>query len=300
MPSFKEFKGLADGTVEFTNISRLGTFRTCYLPAIRFYSDAEMTNRIFPSSGTVTAQFRSGNDDEWRNFTQSAITDYAFGSDWPPKVSGATVRAIRLIFDGLPSNTYFDAEYYLTRDADGMLDPRVMTGSQALTTQNFPEANSKNGTQYEVTGAFFNITNLSPVYVGFETGDLPVIIKQRDIYGSFVNADFDVFKNAEYTGGTVINSFNNNDLVIRPALSTVTINPTVTVEGAPFGAKTYLFGSEATGNRILSTFGDAAGEKILAPNTKYLAKVTNNVAATAIALLGLRIYFYEGPLSTQI
>lgn len=299
MASYKQFKGLADGTVEFTNISSIGTFRTCYIESIRFYSDEAMTNRIYPTDGTIRAQFRAGNDGDWRPFTQAPITDLVYGNDWPPKAAGVPIRGVRLIFDGLPVGTYFDAQYYLSRDADSALDPRIQSGSQPLTVQGFNESNSKRGVQYETSLLFTNITQAAPVYIGFETGDLPVIIKQRDIYGNFVGGEFDVYKDSTYSGGTIIPIFNNNDLTPNPALSEVTQDPTVTDEGDQFGATTYLIGSEGSGNRNISTFGDAAGEKILAPNTKYVGKITNTETA-AIDDVAIRLYFYEGPLSTNI
>ena len=184
-----------------------------------------------------------------------------------------------------------------TRRIKVAIQESVIGGNEAVTTQSFSELNSKNGSQYEVEIPFPAIVNLTPVYYGFETGSNPVILKQRDIYGAFVNAKYEVFTDATYTGGDVVNAFNNNDLVINPTGVNIVTNPTVTVEGDQFGAVTSLLGSEGVGHRSLTSFGSQTGEKILKPNTKYLVKITN-LDVLAIGILAVRLYYYEGLLSS--
>ena len=114
----------------------------------------------------------------------------------------------------------------------------LIGGTSALTTQGFSELNSKNGSQYEATMIFNNITTIAPVFFGFKTGDSPVILKQRDVYGGFIDARYDVFTGASYTGGTVVNAFNNNDLVVNPTGVSIVANPTVSLTGTQFSPVT--------------------------------------------------------------
>lgn len=173
----------------------------------------------------------------------------------------------------------------------------LIGGNSALTTQGFSELNSKLGNQYEVSMVFNNVTSIAPVFYGFETGSNPVILKQRDVYGGFVSATYEVFTEASYSGGDVVNAFNNNDLIINPTGVNIVSNPTVTIEGNQFSSVTSLLGSEVVGNRLQTSFGGAAGEKILKPNTKYLVKITNLLTA-AVGVIAVRLYYYEGKIST--
>lgn len=198
--------------------------------------------------------------------------------------------------DGLPSdllNSAVEGQRHLKMAASPSKE--MEANLEALTTQSFTEANSKQGTQFEAAMLFETIASATPHYFAFITGASPVILKQRDISGGFVNARYDVFKNADVTGGTTVEAFNNNDLVVSAPGVTILQSPTVNVEGVAFGPTTYLLGSESLGTRLLSSFGGAAGEKVLAPNTTYLVRISN-IDVAAIGLLSVRLWFYEGPL----
>ncbi len=166
---------------------------------------------------------------------------------------------------------------------------------ESITVQGFTEANSKQGRQYEAVVRIPSLAGGASTYVGLTTGSDPLVIKQRDVYGGYVDADFTVYEGSAYTGGTAVPTSNNNNILPRDCLSTVSLAPTVTTEGNVFGAVTPLIGSEGVGNRTITTFGGNAGEKVLAANTQYLGKFTNN-DSKAMEVTVLRLYFYEGPI----
>ena len=175
----------------------------------------------------------------------------------------------------------------------------LISGNSAITVQGFSELNSKDGKQYEVAMLFEDISGGSSAYFGLETSDLMVIVKQRDVYGDYVTATYEVFSTADYAGGTTIDSFNNNDLVINPANAVITQSPVVSDEGLKFSVTTNLLGAEGSGNKAITSFGAQAGEEILKPNTKYLVKITNT-NNSAIDALAVRLYYYEGPISSRL
>lgn len=271
-------------------ISLLGTYLTAYVRSIEWSPSR-------PTQGTLLIEV-GDSEGNWKKMRGGEI-DLSQPLRMSPFISTQVISKARITLEGVSGSPSVTVKLLFTSHPDASLDEGVYNGKQGVTTQGFPEANSKNGTQFEFSQRISNLVSLTPQYIGFETGDFPVIVKQRDVYGGFVNADLTIFEGATYTGGTPIEYSNNNSLVDNAGGVNIVLSPSVSNEGDQFGIVTPLLGSEGIGGRLISTFGGAAGEKILAPNTKYLIKFSN-LATTAIALLSIRVYWYEGPLSTDL
>lgn len=165
-------------------------------------------------------------------------------------------------------------------DAQSGIPPGAFAGTRALTFQNYIEANVKNGVQYEISSDNLALANGANIDVIFTTGANPVVIKNRLVKFNGTHLTTRVYRTPTYTGGTITPYFNLNDR--NPIAGTVVIRTgaTVTSVGTEFGAPTYDIGSAGQGNSSLSTYSTLGIERLLAPNTTYLQRITNDSGAT--------------------
>lgn len=182
-----------------------------------------------------------------------------------------------------------------------MLNPRVMVGLEAITTQSFTEANCKNGVQYELAtydAAFTAGTNRDFIIL---TGDNPVLIKERlfTFTGDEISAT--VYRNPTYTGGTPVPYFNSSTINPIAGAAVILGAPTVTAVGTQVSPTYRLLGNlPQTGQAVLTT--DAAGsspglERVLAPNSVFLFRTTNSGSVTS--KFSSKNTWYEGHLSSR-
>lgn len=164
-------------------------------------------------------------------------------------------------------------------DSGSGIPAGAFTGLRAITIQNYIEANVKNGVQYEFSGNTASLANGANVDIIFTTGPTPTIIKSRTAKFNGTSLLTRVFKNPTYTGGTVTPYFNLNDRNPVAGDVVIRVGATVSATGTEFGAPTYDIGSEGQGNTSLSTFSVFGVERILAPNTTYLQRTTNDSGA---------------------
>lgn len=164
-------------------------------------------------------------------------------------------------------------------DASSGIPSGAFAGTRALTFQNYIEANVKNGVQYEISSDTLSLANLSSIDVIFTTGANPVVIKNRLVKFNGTHLTTRVYRTPTYTGGSIAPYFNLNDR--NPIAGTVVIRSgaTVTAPGTEFGAPTYDIGSAGQGNSSLSTYATLGIERLLAPNTTYLQRITNDSGA---------------------
>jgi hypothetical protein len=181
-----------------------------------------------------------------------------------------------------------------------MLNPRIMVGLDALTTQSFIEANCKNGVQYEVTT--FDPALLSGGIRDFvvTTGSKPIVIKGRVFTFTGDQITTAVYKNPTYTGGTTVPYYNLSDINPVTGEAVLIGAPTVTAVGTQFGATyTHLGEIPQTGQAVSVVRAEGSfqgAERILAPNSVYLFRTTNTGALTSI--FTSKNTWYEGDLST--
>lgn len=177
-------------------------------------------------------------------------------------------------------------------DAASGIPPGAFAGTRALTFQNYIEANVKNGVQYEISSDNLSVANGGNIDVIFTTGANPIVIKNRLVKFNGTHLTTRVYRTPAYTGGSITPYFNLNDR--NPVAGTVVIRTgvTVTAPGTEFGAPTYDVGSAGQGNSSLSTYSTLGIERLLAPNTTYLQRITNDSGATQE--IASYLTWYEG------
>lgn len=165
-------------------------------------------------------------------------------------------------------------------------------GTRAITQQNYIEANSKRGLQFEYGSEIVTLAAGANSDVIFITGSKPVIIKGRILKFNGTKVSTRIYRGPTYTGGSAGSIYNLSD--INPEATTVQIllGTTVSATGTEFGAPTFEIGSAGLGNRQISVYSVVGVERILLPNTVYLQRTTNLDAEAQDIVGGLT--WYEG------
>lgn len=238
-----------------------------------------------PSAGTATVEYRRIGASGWialKKVITSSLTsgELAFRIDGP--VAGLRITIAGLV-GGTGPNLWLDSQ---------SLPADAFNGLAAITTQNYTETNAKNGVQYEISSNTAALAIGGNIDTIFTTGANPVVIKSRSVRFSGVSLTTRVYKAPTFTGGTVTPYFNLSDK--NPVAGSVVIRTgaTVTATGTEFGAPTFDIGSDGLGSSSLSTFSTFGIERVLAPNTTYLQRITNDSAA--IQRVASYLTWYEG------
>lgn len=176
------------------------------------------------------------------------------------------------------------------------VDERVYTGLKAFTVQPFIESNVKNGTQWEVSFENTSLAAGANSDAIMVTGSQYVLIKSRllNFTGSEIEAS--VYKNSTYTGGSLLPIYNLNTVIGGAPLATVRAGVTVSSVGTEIAARTHSYGTDTNVNQAVGSFNVVGLERVLAPNSTYLLRITNQ-SATTIKVAGY-ITFYEGEISS--
>lgn len=180
------------------------------------------------------------------------------------------------------------------------INPSVIGGNQAITTQSFSELNSKYGTQWQYS--FYNpsLAGTGNADVIIVTGAEHVIIKGVVSFFKCEGIQSTLYKDPVYTGGASQAYYNLRDdfNYIDDGIMRIYGGATVTDAGSQVGPVITALG-EATGNPSpginFAVIGDS--ERILLPNSTYLYRI-HNIDSGATPLTGVTS-FYEGPLSTD-
>ena len=186
---------------------------------------------------------------------------------------------------------------------DSGLDPRLYTGTKALTVQPFVEANVKNGTQFE-SSTYLEALPRSPTSIDtvFITSSKDVLIKAQSLDLNGAGVKIEIFKAPTYTVGAGQTNpiYNLSDAADTPE-STVTVvtNVDVTDLGLKVGADLYVLGNNTPSSTDLSAGRIAGLDRRLEKNTTYLRRVTNLSASDTQALYTYTTW-YEGPLSNEL
>lgn len=220
--------------------------------------------------------------------TFSALAPYGKG-EW--RYNGPVVR-VRLSLAGVAGVT--SASVFIWRDDESVetFPPGAFGGTRALTVQTYNECNVKNGNQFESASNTATLAAGASVDLIFTTGALPVIIKGRIVKFNGVSLLTRVFRGPTYTGGTITPYFNLNDRNPATGLAVLRTSATVIAPGTEFGAPTYDIGSTDVGNSSLSTYAVSGNERLLAANTTYLLRITND--SPSAQRVASYITWYEG------
>lgn len=215
-------------------------------------------------------------------------------------------------------------EGVLTITPDSSLNPSgepfpqgVFTGTRAITSQSYTEANVKNGVQFSASSIFTGILAGENLDIIFITGDKPVAVKSQ--YIATKNASdviSDLYENPTYTGGENLDAGVFNQTRINPEPSTITLvglaptdadnydytpndatKPNVTNEGVKFQPSLSILGTSGQGNSVTSRAGQVGLETILKPNTAYLYR--RHCVEAVDSFFGFTTW-YEGDLDLPL
>lgn len=193
----------------------------------------------------------------------------------------------------------------------------LFEGLRAMTTQNYTEANVKNGVQYSASSYFTGLTpgeNLDTIII---THDKPIAIKAQYVAiknGGDILSNW--YRNPTYTGGTEITAIVTNQNDINPVDSDSQLfgvvptdptggdyspldssKPNVTDVGVPIQPLIAVLGDIGIGGSSSSRNVTVGLEQILAPNTTYLYR--RRVVDNTDSLFGFSTW-YEGGLDLPL
>jgi hypothetical protein len=238
-----------------------------------------------PSAGTITVEARQPGSAIWRLMSRANAVSITTG-EISVRVDG-DVAALRITFTGLVGGTL--PSLWLTANEEPL---GLYSGLAATTFQNYIEANVKNGVQYETSSDNLTVGIGANIDVIFTTGANPVIIKNRLVKFNGTHITTRVYRGPTFTGGSITPYFNLNDRNPVAGTATIRTGATVTAPGTEFGAPTFDIGSAGQGNSSLSTYSTLGIERLLAPNTVYLQRITNDSAA--VQEISSYLTWYEG------
>lgn len=170
----------------------------------------------------------------------------------------------------------------------------VGAGVRAFNTQSYVESNVKLGSQFYIQATQPLLAAGASQKIAFTTGNLPVLIKGRDLYASANNLSYAVFRQPSgISGGTPVAIQNYND--INPIATTCSIlaGVTATSNGTPWGDPQFIYGSNNAGARTGSGLAPS-GDRVLKPNTTYLVVITNQDTAALTFAPSWFLTWFEG------
>lgn len=185
----------------------------------------------------------------------------------------------------------------------GQLDSRVYSGLQGITTQGFQEANSKNGTQYEFASFIAALGASAATDFLIRVGSQPVLLKDLTVQFDSEQISRQLFEAPTTSGlGTPLTVYNLNSR--NPKSKGTEVYPdgefTLSDDGTAHSPRLYALGSAGIGARTVAGLSRVAGrDRVLAENTDYLLRVTNEDDTNA-SRISAYATFYEGPISTEI
>lgn len=169
-------------------------------------------------------------------------------------------------------------------------------GTRAMTTQNYTEANVKNGVQFEADIQLLNIASGAVIDLVILTGNLPVALKGAVQQFDEEGFSRTFYQNPVYTGGSPIPYYNKNYYNPSAGQLQILSGATVTSSGTQVSAERRFLGSNQGGNRTISTQSSVTFglETVLAPDTVYLIRTTN-LAPSSQSIITY-VTWYEGEL----
>jgi len=209
---------------------------------------------------------------------KSYISPDTSGENWI-QVDGTTysgvARRFKIVKSGVPGTvTAINIGVWRSDDLEASIPAGVFTGSRAVTSQSFRDANTKLGNLFNASRRVVGLAAGANADSIFLTGANPVILYARNIGYTGNGVAAAIYRQPTYTGGTASDINNPND--INPAVAGVTLltAPTITNIGTLTTAIAYSEGS--TSNQGQGNSGASLGEEIIMlPNTAYLLRVTS-------------------------
>lgn len=173
------------------------------------------------------------------------------------------------------------------------LNSGMEVGMAAVISQDYSEANKKNGLQWAASRLINGATPNTPYYSVIEVGSKPIDLKRREFAISGTKLIADIFEGPTYSGGNVDPVYNSNGITPHTFEFILKGNVTVTNEGTNFAPTIYAVGPASNQSKGISNalYGS---NYILKPNTVYLLKFYSADAQNQD--IAVRIEGYEGEL----
>ena len=183
-------------------------------------------------------------------------------------------------------------------DSRSGIPPGAFTGLRAMTVQFYPEANVKNGLQFNLRAVWpllDQIATGTARKIWFKTNAKPVIVKLREFQYIAEEIKLELFQAPTgVSGGTDLLIHNYNG--VNPVATTVQAkkNVTITNNGTQFDHNDaeYFFGSANDPQRQSATAFPTGRERILPANTEFAIVITNT--GTGNARVQYYLDFFEG------
>lgn len=268
---------------------------TLYVKSVVFSNTADFAILVTPTAGKVTCQH-----------SMDGITYYAmrggnFRANLPSgfiPIASGDINFAKITTTGITGAAFVKVTYSCSFAYDPSFDIRLYQGLQAITVQPFTEVNSKTGTQWEFSNKNLAVPNGANLDFVMTTGTYPILIKDRQLTFNGVSIVSRVYMNPTFSGGTPVTAFNMNTINPKTAGFVIKAAPTVTSVGTEIAAPTYGIGSNAPGNATSATYSARGGERVLAPNTSFLLRITNDSGAAMD--ISAYLTWYEGDLSVDL
>lgn len=236
----------------------------------------------------------SPESDEWVEVGRFASDDWRFNSPCP---------RVRLDLSGVSGYASYRAYVWRTVHSLDLTPEQVYSGTRAITVQEYPEANVKNGRQFYFRAAWPLADPIAPgpaaarlLYV--KTGANPVIVKLREVHYVAEELSLRLYSGPTSMEGGVPLTLHNYNTVTPDLAAAVGVlarkNVTVSSRGTEFdgGDPEYLFGANATAQRSQSAIPQGR-ERIIPANSEFLIVFENTGTGNARASYFLD--FYIGP-----
>lgn len=185
---------------------------------------------------------------------------------------------VRIDYSGVTGATLLRTTVWRTAGPVSMIPDGSFSGSRAMITQGYNEANAKLGRQQYVRVAWplaDPIVGGTPRKIHFRTGALPVIFKGRVFDYVSEEMTVELYEGATgITGGTPVTVRNFSRVNPVASLVAITKNVTATDNGVPIDDPEYFFGSAAAAPQRAAASIPSGRERILKPNTSYLIVVS--------------------------
>jgi hypothetical protein len=245
-----------------------------------------------PGAGTVTLDYQLIGSTSWTRgdtATNQPLTAPVI-INVPPGVAN-----YRLTIAGLTGGA---GMYMYAADVDPTgIPPLAFAGLRAINVQTYIESNVKLGQQFYIQSQIPVMEHGTLYNATFKTGALPVLVKDRQVYGNGNAWSYQAFKAPTgVSGGTPITIQNFNDINPGTSLCTLTTGVTATGYGTPWGDAQRVFGSNSATNRVGQGLVPG-GDKILKPNSTYLIQFNNfdtTTGAAGEANIDYFLSWYEG------
>lgn len=212
-------------------------------------------------------------------------------------------KQVQISLTGVTGYATYRAEVWRANEPIDLTPDGLFSGLRAITVQFYPEANIKNGVQYDLRASWRLgdvIPTLQSRRLWFQTGAKPVLVKLREFQYLAEEMTLRLFRNPSgVAGGTNLSINNYNGISPVASTSQAKKNVTTTTDGVEFNAADpeVFFGTQANPQRVQAVALQGR-ERVLPANTQFIVMVTNT--GTGDARAEYHLDWYEGGMDLPL